>query len=232
MKKIVMWTLGDRGGRVAIATWHWLWAKPIESGGNIAVEVAQESLHAMQQSVYQLTESVAKITASYQKAKQKLESKEKEFHEAERQARLAHQNHMEDAARLAMSKAISIEKLLPQLVAQVTQAEQILKDNQEQLRRSRQELETYKVEMQNIKDITEMNEALATINQLNNTLDKGSTRSQFEQVQAAVMDRSLRVNAVASLSYDSDCQVTSNLKKLVEDDEVSKRLNQFTINPE
>ncbi|MHC5915233.1 MAG: hypothetical protein ACYTXE_30540 [Nostoc sp.] len=45
MKQSILYGLiGDRAGRVVQAFWNWLWGKPIETGGKIAVEVAQASL--------------------------------------------------------------------------------------------------------------------------------------------------------------------------------------------
>jgi phage shock protein A len=113
MKKILTWSLGPRGSRVVIASWNWLWGKPIESGGKIAVEVATASLSEIQQSIVLLTESVAKITANYQRVKKKLEDKQKEYEEAKKQVFIAHRRRMEDAARAGMSP-ISSNKFIKQ----------------------------------------------------------------------------------------------------------------------
>ncbi len=105
MKKLIYWFMGDRAARLLVGTWNWLWGLPIQSGGKIAVEVAEESLRSMQASVAQLMQSVAKVKAAYEQAKEKYEIKKREFQQAEKQAILAHHNGNEEAARLAMSKA-------------------------------------------------------------------------------------------------------------------------------
>lgn len=65
-KYIFYWLLGEKAGRVLVGTWNWLWGIPIESGGKIALEVAQESLESMQKSVADLTASVASVMGAYE----------------------------------------------------------------------------------------------------------------------------------------------------------------------
>ncbi|MBD2776590.1 hypothetical protein [Iningainema tapete] len=72
-----------KAGRTLVVIWNWLWGIPIESGGEIAVEVAGESLKSMQQSVAKLAESVATAIAAYENAKGKYELKQQEFKVAE-----------------------------------------------------------------------------------------------------------------------------------------------------
>ena len=189
MKEFTYWLLGERAGRALVALWNWLWGLPLDSGGKVAVEVAQESLQDMQGSVYRLTESVAQITASYRTAREKYESKQRECQETEQRAILAHKNGNTEAARLAMSKAIAIEQLLPQLAQQVEQAENILQTQKQRLDRERQRLETYKVELQNLKDLAEVNEALKAIARINSEIGADSARAQFDNAKTAVQKR-------------------------------------------
>jgi phage shock protein A len=231
MKPFIYWLFGERAGRTFVALWHWLWGLPIESGGKIAVEVAQESLASMQQSVHEFTTSVAKITASYQRAQEKYNLKQKEYQVAEAQAKLAYRNGNTEAAHLAMGKAITIEKLLPKLAEQVAQAEKILQTHKEQLNRERQRLETYKVEMQNLKDLAEVNEALAAIAKVNNTLQMDSARSQFDQATSAIQGCYLQTNALAELVQNPAEKLTADLEKMTLEDEISQRLQQFNLDP-
>ncbi|MBD1913166.1 MULTISPECIES: PspA/IM30 family protein [unclassified Leptolyngbya] len=224
---VVYWLLGDRAAQTLIALWNWLWGIPIESGGKIAVEAAQESLYSMQEAVQQLTESVAKMTASYQRAQQKYNAKQKELEGIQQQALLAQRQNNVEAARLAMGKAILIERLLPILGEQVSQAEQILTTHRERLQREQQRLETYKLEMQNLKDLSEVNEALKTITQINNSLEVTSARSQFEAAQSSIQRRYLRTNALAELSESPTEKLNSDLEKLTLDDEINQRLQQI-----
>jgi phage shock protein A len=227
-KQIVYWFMGDRAGRVIVGIWHWLWGIPIEPGGKIAEEVAQEAIYAMQQSVLQLTQSVAALIASYQRAKEKYQSKEKEFHHAEQQAMLAQRMGNEVAARLAMSKAILIERLLPPLQERVQQAEKVVQAAKEKLQQEQEKLETYKVQMQNLKDISEVHEALAAIARTNNTLNIDSARSQFESAQSAIEKRYLRTNAQLEVSENPTERLQADLDRITLDHEITQRLKQLS----
>jgi phage shock protein A len=224
MKKIIYWLMGEKAGRTLVGAWNWLWGMPIESGGQIAVEVAEESLRSMQESVQKLAAAVATQVAAYQRAKQKYDEKTKEIKTFERQAMTAQNNGNEDAARLAMSKVIQIEQILPQLEEQVKQAENYVNASKDKLNRERQKLEAYKMDMQNMKDMAEINAALGQIAKVNNDLSIDSARSQFEQAKSAVQRRNLQQNALAELSENPQEKLQADLEKMTADDEVSRRL--------
>jgi phage shock protein A len=227
MKKLIYWFMGDRAARLMVGTWNWLWGLPIQSGGKIAVEVAEESLRSMQESVVQLTESVAKVKAAYDRAREKYEVKKREFQQAENQAMLAHRSGNEEAARLAMSKAILIEQLLTQLAEQVMQAEKWLLTMKEKLRQEQQKLETYKVQTQNLKALAEVNDALATIAKINTDLRIDSARSQFETAESAIQQRHRQVNALSELSENPIEKLATELDQLTLDDEITRRFQQL-----
>ena len=224
MEKVIYWLMGERAGSTLGGVWRWLWGLPVEPGGKIAVEVAQESLCSMQQSVYKLTQSVSTVIAAHQRAKEKYEIKEKELRLAERQAMLAHRQGDQEAARLAMAKAIMMENLLPQLAEHVTQTEEVVTFAREKLNRERQKLETYKIQMQNLKDLSEMNESLTAIAKINSDMNIESARSQFEVAQSAIQERHLQVNAEAELSEDHNAKFEDDLAQMTLDDEITRRL--------
>ncbi|MDB9510157.1 PspA/IM30 family protein [Kamptonema animale CS-326] len=224
MKKVIYWLMGEKAGRAIVGTWNWLWGIPVESGGQVAVEVAEQSLRSMQESVQKLAAAVATQVAAYQRAKQKYEEKIKEMQTFERQAMTAQRNGNEDAARLAMSKVIQIEQILPQLEEQVKQAENYVNASKDKLNRERQKLEAYKMDMQNMKDMAEINAALGQIAKVNNDLSIDSARSQFEQAKSAVQRRNLKENAFAELSENPQEKLQADLEKMTADDEVSRRL--------
>jgi phage shock protein A len=123
MKKVLYWLMGDKAGRTIVGAWNWMWGLPVESGGPVAVAVAEESLRSMQESVQKLAAAVSTQVAAYQRAKTKYEEKVREMQTVERQAKTAKRNGNEEAARFAMSKLIQTEQILPQLESQVKQAE-------------------------------------------------------------------------------------------------------------
>ena len=201
-----------------------MWGIPVESGGKISVEVAEESLRSMQESVQKLATAVSTQVAAYQRAKTKYEEKVREMQTVERQAITAHRNGNEEAARLAMSKVIQIEKILPQLEDQVKQAEQYVNASKDKLNRERTKLEAYKTDMQNMKDMAEINEALQDIAKVNNDLSIDSARSQFDQAKNAVEKRNLEQQALAELSENPQERLEAELENMTKDDELNRRL--------
>lgn len=216
--------MGDKAGRVIIGAWNWLWGLPVESGGKVAVAVAEESLRSMQESVQKLAAAVATQVAAYQRAKTKYEEKVREMQTLERQAKTAKRNGNDEAARLAMSKAIQVEKILPQLETQVQQAEHYVTAAKDKLNRERMKLEAYKTDMQNMKDMAEINAALEAIAKVNNDLNIDSARSQFEQAKNAVERHNLEQQALAEFSENPQEKLEAELENMTLDDEVNRRL--------
>ncbi len=224
MKKVVYWVMGEKAGRTIVGTWNWLWGIPVESGGKVAVSVAEESLQSMQESVQKLGQAVAMQVGSYERAKKKYEEKAQELRKSEQQALIAQKSGNADAARLAMTRAIQIEQLLPQLEGQVKQAEKFVNASKDKLNRERLKIEQYKTDMQNMKDLAEINSALESIAQVNNEFDIGSARSSFESAKNAVEGRHLRSNALAEMSENPNEKLAADLDQMTIDDEVARRL--------
>jgi phage shock protein A len=227
MNKYINWLVGDRAGRVMVAIWNWLWGIPIDSNPQIAKEVAQVSLNAMNGSVNKLMESVATVVAVHQQAKAIYDGKQKEFEHAERQALLAHKKGDRDSAHLAMSRAIQLENLLPQLQERVAHAEQLAEQMKQKLRQERQKLEHYKVEMQNLSALAEVNQALAAIAKTSGDLELGTAKTQFDQANRAVQHQHFKSSARAELSQNPADALQSTLDQLTLEDQVIKRLQQL-----
>ena len=172
----------------------------------------------------QLAKAVAMQVGAYERAKRKYQEKTEELSNLERQALLAQKAGQEDGARLAMSRAIQIEKLLPALEQQVQQAEVFVNASKEKLNRERSKLEQYKSDMQNMKDLAEVNAALESIARVNNQFDIGSARSSFEAAKGAVEGRHLRSAALAELSENPQEKLEADLEQMTLDEEVSQRL--------
>ena len=227
MKKVLYWLMGDKAGRTIVGAWNWMWGLPVESGGPVAVAVAEESLRSMQESVQKLAAAVSTQVAAYQRAKTKYEEKVREMQTVERQALTAKRNGNEEAARFAMSKLIQTEQILPQLESQVKQAEQYVNASKDKLNRERMKLEAYKTDMQNMKDMAEINEALRAISKVNNDLSIDSARSQFEQAKNAVHNHHLEQQALAEISENPQERLQADLENMTLDEEVNRRLEKL-----
>ena len=227
MKKAVYWIMGERAGRTIVGTWNWLWGMPVESGGKVAVAVAEESLQSMQEAVQKLAVAVAAQEGAYKTAKNKYEAKIKEFNTLEQQAMVAQKGGNEEGARMAMSKAIQTEQILPKLAEMVKQAETAVKASKDKLNRERMKLESYKADMQNMKDMSEVNEALAMIAKVNNEFDIGSAKSDFEKAKGAVERRNLQTEALVELSENPTEKLQAEIETMTLDDEVARRLHRL-----
>jgi phage shock protein A len=219
--------IGEKAGRTVVGTWNWLWGIPVDTGGKVAVAVAEESLQSMQEGVHRLAEAVAIQDASYQKAKKMHEAKLKELEVLNRQVATAQKLGNDLAARQTMTKVIQIEQVLPNLESMIRQAEQAVNQSKAKLNRERVKIESYKSDMQNMKDLAEVNEALAIIASVNNEFDIGSAKSQFEEAKNAVETRNLRTNALAALSENPIAVVNAEIEQMTLEDEVTRRLQQI-----
>ena len=224
MKKVIYWLMGEKAGRTVVGGWNWLWGIPVESGGKVAVAVAEESLQSMQESVQKLAQAVAAQEGAYKRAKQKYEEKVKELKTFETQALAAQKQGNQEAARIAMSRVIQVEQILPKLEEMVKQAEAAVNTSKDKLNRERMKLESYKADMQNMKDMSEVNAALEQIAKVNNEFDIGSAKSQFEAAKGAVERRNLSAEALAELSENPAEKMQADLEKMTLDDEVARRL--------
>ncbi|WP_017660582.1 PspA/IM30 family protein [Baaleninema simplex] len=228
MKKAVYWLMGDTAGRVTVNIWNWLWGLPPEDERRTAdpLQSAETSLKAMQASVRQLAEAVSAQVAAYQKAALKYEEKVGQAKQYERQAIAARQNGDESTARLAMAKAIQLEQLLPQLEERVRQAEVFVKASQDRLNRERIDLEAYKADMEHMKDMAEMSQALDAIARVNSQLNIDSARSQFDRAKDTIEQRHLEEQALAEVRDLSSDNMAEDWETLTLDDEIDRRLQQ------
>jgi phage shock protein A len=230
VKKVMYWLVGEKAGRTIVGIWNWGWGIPIDSGGKIAVAVAEESLQSMQEGVQRLAEAVATQDASYQRAKQKYDTKLQEIKVLNRQVLNAQKLGHDLAARQTMARIIQIEQILPTLEAMLQQAEDSVKLSKAKLSREREKIESYKSAMQNLKDLAEVNEALVEIGKVNSEFDIGSAKSQFDAAKSAVENRNLRANALNSLSEDPQAAINEEIEQMTLDEEVSLRLQQLESN--
>jgi phage shock protein A len=231
MKPVFYWLLGDRAARLLVATWNWLWSIPVEKGGKVAMRSAEVSVQEMQQQVAQLTQAVAQVQGAYTHARRQLEQKLEEQRAAEAQAQLAQANGNSAAARMAMTRAIVVERSLPALHTQVQRAEAFAQAHQAKLDRERQKLEAYKIEVQNLKAITEVNDALRSIASISREFDIGSAQGSFADAKTAIERENLKAEAIADLADNPTERLQTELDALTLDEEITRRLQSLKPSP-
>jgi phage shock protein A len=128
---------------------------------------------------------------------------------------------------MAMTKVIQTEQILPKLEEMVLQAEQAVKASKDKLNRERMKLEAYKADMQNMKDMSEVNAALEQIAKVNNEFDIGSAKSDFENAKNAVERRNMGAKALAEISENPAEKLQAEIENMTLDDEVARRLERM-----
>ncbi len=231
-KKITYWLLGETAGRTSVAVWKRLWGMPVEAGGKVAQKVAQESIASMQESIAQLSTAVAKIVSTYNLAQQQYNNKLKDRHEAERQAQLAHSKGNEEAARLAITKAIAIEKILPQLSERVETAQVTMNKAKAKLKRETQKLEAYKLELENLESLTLVNQAMAEMGGIYTEFSLDSARSHFTEAKNGIEKKALLEEAKAELAENPNDVLADEIDALSLEAEIEKRFKSLNSQPE
>jgi phage shock protein A len=227
-KKFIYWLMGDRAGKVTIDTWNWLWGigpateQTHEPKPDGAFAVAETSLAIIQQSIDKLSTAVARQTKTFQAAKQKYDLKLKELRELEETAKREERNGREHEVRLAIAKAIQLEKLLAELKAQLEQAEQYVVSSQNRLMQEQIKLEKYRAEIQNMRDLSEVNTALREIAQVNDELEGDSAKASLEEAKSIVIESNLREKLLAELSQTDPDLSAEDVDNTY--DEVNRRL--------
>ncbi|MEM9537362.1 MAG: PspA/IM30 family protein, partial [Cyanobacteria bacterium P01_E01_bin.45] len=161
---------------------------------------------------------------AYQRARQKYLQKQREFKSAEQLAFDAQHNGQDSTARLAMAKAIQIEKILPVLEGQMQQAEELLNGFQTRLEEERLALETHKGELQNMKDLTEISEVLAAVKQAGQGLAASDAKGRFQDMYSELEERTKTDILASELYQDPENLATAKLSQLELDEEIARRL--------
>lgn len=222
--------MGERGGKATLGVWNWLWGisedipEPDVDQDGDAIATAEASLKAMQNSVQQLAKATNQQYATYQKAKASYIQKIRQLERAEKEANNAKNEGRINDATAAIERVIQLEKLLPQLEAQVEQAEKFVNASQTKLRQERARLESYKSDLQALKNLTEVNDALTAIAETHNEEDMASARAQFEEAKNSVHNRYLEKRAYVELSVSSTDPLAAEFDPMEQQAEIARRL--------
>ncbi|WP_310490006.1 hypothetical protein [Chamaesiphon sp. VAR_69_metabat_338] len=223
-QNFVNWLLGDRAGKATIAVWDWLWGKevviPPPSQEEI-LAVAERALDRMTQSVANLSAAVEQQASSYTKLQLQYDSKAQAIADLERAAAVAAKAGREREARLTLAQVIQQEQLLAQLQTQVDRAEALLISSQNRLTQEQLEVERYRTEIQNTRDLSRVNVALRELACVNDGLTNGSAKSTLENAQMQATEYEMQQKILADIS-----QNRSELTNEQSDRELQNKVNE------
>ncbi len=204
-KNFVTWLMGDLAGNAIIATWDWLLGKeaPVpQPSQEDTLAAAERSLALMAQSVSSLSAAVTQQATSYKNLQVQHENKAREIKILEQEATFAAKAGHDRDARQMIARVIQQEKLLEQLDSQVDRAEELLISSQNRLTQEQLEVERYRTEIRNTRDLSRVNVALREIARVNDGLDGGSARSTFENAQMQATEYEMQQKLLADISMN------------------------------
>jgi phage shock protein A len=223
-QNFVNWLMGDRAGKATMAVWDWLWGKdppPHQLSQEDTLEIAERALELMAQSVAQLAAAVKQQASSYQDLQLQYETKTQEIVALEATAAIAAKAGRDREARLTLAQVIQQETLLAQLHDRVDRAEELLISSQNRLTQEQLEVERYRTEIQNIRDLSRVNVALREIARVNDGLNNSSAKATFENAQLQATEYEMQQKILADIS-----QNRAELTNENSDRELQNKVNQ------
>jgi phage shock protein A len=205
-QNFVNWLMGDRAGKVTIDAWNWLWGKepplvpPPSQEDTLAI--AERALAQMTKSVTSLSAAVAQQANSYKNLQVQYDRQAQEIRTLEQEAANAAKKGRDRDARLNLAKVIQQEALLAQLHTQVDRAEALLLSSQNRLTQEQMEVERYRTEIRQTRDLSRVNTALREIARVNDGLDGGSAKSTLENAQLQATEYEMQQKLVADISLN------------------------------
>jgi phage shock protein A len=205
-QNFVNWLMGDRAGKVTLDVWDWLWGNepavvPAPSQED-TLAIAERALAQMTKSVTSLSAAVAQQASSYKNLQVEYDRKAQEIKALEQEAANAAKKGRDRDARLNLAKVIQQEALLAQLHTQVDRAEALLLSSQNRLTQEQMEVERYRTEIRQTRDISRVNTALREIARVNDELDGGSAKSTLENAQMQATEYEMQQKLVADISLN------------------------------
>jgi phage shock protein A len=232
-QNFVNWLMGDRAGKVTIDVWDWLWGKeptvvPAPSQED-TLAIAERALAQMTKSVTSLSAAVAQQASSYKNLQAQYDHKAQEIKALEQEAASAAKKGRDRDARLTLAKVIQQEALLAQLHAQVDRAEALLLSSQNRLTQEQMEVERYRTEIRQTRDLSRVNTALREIARVNDEFDGGSAKSTLENAQLQAAEYEMQQKLVADISLNRSAQTDQDTDIEIQN-QVNKRLAKLKNN--
>lgn len=203
-QNFVNWLMGERAGKVTMDVWNWLWGTEppivLPPSQEDTLAIAEHSLGLMSQSVASLSTAVGQQASSYKKLQVEYDKKAQEIKGLMREAAISAKKGRDRDARLTLVKVIQQEALLEQLHTQIDRVEELLISSQNRLTQEQLEVERYRTEIQNTRDLSRVNTALRELARVNDEFDGGSAKSTLENAQMQATEYEMQQKLVADIS--------------------------------
>ena len=231
-QNFVNWLMGDRAGTAITNSWDWLWGKEAtipEPTQEQTLAIAERALALMSDSVASLAAAVDRQASSYKNLQVQYDKKASEIAKLERSAAISATAGRDRDARLTLAQVIQQEQLLAQLHTQVDRAEALLISSQNRLTQEQLEVERYRTEIQNTRDLSRVNIALREIARVNDGFNGGSAKSTLENAQSQATEYEMQQKILADLAQNRS-EVTDENSDLELQYKVNERLAKLKDN--
>lgn len=206
MNNVVLWLMGDTLGEHVVTGWNWLWQTPDElvatakTNNELTLEHATQLLGSIALRVQQMEGAVNRVRSIAQEIQRQYDAKYQEHYQL-MDTVLQHQRSNNTVeARLAMAKAIGIERILPELKVRLERAQEMLININECHTQEQAKLSLLEIEMETIKACMEMNESMGTDRSMDKFQDLTNLQDKFQNVQSEMEDRYQQLQLMTQLS--------------------------------
>ena len=209
MNNVVMWLMGDTLGEQVMTGWNWLWQTPdqpspiAKTNNQLTLEHATQLLGSIALRVQQMEGAVNRVRSISREIQRQYDVKCQEHQELIGIV-LEHQRSNNTVeARLAMAKAIGIERILPELKVRLERAQEMLININECHTQEQAKLSLLEIEMETIKACMAMNESMGSDRNMDKFKDLSNLQDKFQNVQAEMEDRYQQLQLMTQLSQSS-----------------------------
>jgi phage shock protein A len=210
----------NRAWTVVRATWNWLWGKPIDTGGEIAAQIGEDSIDDVAAAVQKFTESVGLQQAALAEAVRLHEETSQRVVILGQQAEQLVAADNDDAALEVLAEQDVIDDYVPQLESQVRFAEQNLAEGKARLREAQLELRKMQAQQKMGASTMRVTQALEQANQAAG-IDSQSAMRRFEKSQEAIQRRNIKAQAVSEVQGEQK-SVSRAIKNLNAQERLAK----------
>ncbi len=213
--------MGDTLGGLVMDTWNWLWQTPAKSpstvtkvdknSDDITLEHANQLLVSITERVLEMQKAVDRVRAITLEIKRQYDAKYQ--HHQELVERVLEYKRLGEIveARMAMAKAIGIERILPELQARLEHSQEMLISINELHTQEQSKLFLLESEMETIKACMAMNESISGSRDVDKFNDLNNLQEKFRNVQIEIEDRYQQVQIMSQLSNQSNFAVQEPL---------------------
>jgi phage shock protein A len=218
MKGLVTWLLGDELGNLTINGFKWLLDVPPDrsatkgkTSDEITLEHASRLLELMRSKVANLQTIVDRVRHSTQEIQNQYDLKY-QYHQ-ELMWLVLESKRLRNIveARLAMAKAIEVERILPEFEAKLERSQEMLIKISEVFTQKESELTLLEIDMENMKTYMAMNDSMNGHHDIDKSHELSILQEKIRHSSIEAEDRCREIQIASQLDHPSNCELGETL---------------------